>query len=133
MAGSLGSMIGGLRLAPVMAQVHRLGGVRATVAVGIQGGLLFVGLFAFLQPSFARLAGRPARPAVVAGARQRPLARTRSGVHGGSKVTVTSTRSTPGIRCTTARTHSAITACRGHAAAVSVIVMCTAPASTRMP
>ncbi len=43
---------------PVVAHIHHFGRVRATVAVLLQGFLVFVGLFVFLRPLFAKLAGR---------------------------------------------------------------------------
>lgn len=54
----------------------------------------------------------------------------RSGVHGGSNVSVTSTRSTPGTRSTALRTHSGMTSWIGQPGAVSVIVTPTDPGRT---
>ena len=44
---------------PVMAHVHGFRRVRATIAVLIQGFLIFVGLFLFIRPLFERLAAKP--------------------------------------------------------------------------
>jgi len=55
----------------------------------------------------------------------------RSGVQGGSNVSVTSTWSTPGTPSTAVRTQSGITSWIGQPGAVSVIVIATAPFRTR--
>ena len=44
------------KVSPVMAHVHRVGRVRAPIAVLIQVLLIFVGLFLFLRPLFEKLA-----------------------------------------------------------------------------
>jgi hypothetical protein len=71
---------------------------------------------------------RPGRPARCA-----QEAAIRAGLQGGSKVRVTSTRSTPGTRSAARRTQSAITAWRGQPGAVSVIVIRTAAPSITIP
>jgi hypothetical protein len=45
-----------VKASPVMAHVHAIGRVRATLAVLVQGLLMFVGLFLFLRPLFEKLA-----------------------------------------------------------------------------
>jgi hypothetical protein len=47
-----------VKASPVMGHVHAIGRVRATIAVLVQGFLMFVGLFLFLRPLFEKLAGK---------------------------------------------------------------------------